>query len=94
MKQEETKPPKARALRVANLPREICRHTVGHDHSTLHRLVCGMGVMGFGVVFAMIPTLAEIHALFAHMGFELVGFAIHGLGAVPYIEWLLEERIA
>ena len=41
-----------RAVKLANLPREICNHLHGEHHPVSHRMWCGLAVMAFGVFVA------------------------------------------
>lgn len=77
-----------RTLHVANLPREICHHLIGPKHTTAHRLIAGLGVMVVGVLVAHSSALFPHYAAFA---LDTVGFSIHGLGLVPYIQALALE---
>ncbi len=82
------KPKILRAIRVANLPREICNHLHGEHHPLSHRMWVGLVVMMSGVSVAhMAGGLPHLLALVV----DMLGYGIHALGAVPYLEWLLEE---
>lgn len=77
-----------RAIKVANLPREICNHLHGDAHSVSHRMWVGFGVMLGGVMFAhMASGLPHFIAVVV----DMTGYGIHALGATPFIEWLLED---
>lgn len=77
-----------KAVKLANLPREICHHLHGDDHSVSHRMWVGVAVMGAGVYFAHLST--EFPHYVAVL-VDMTGYGIHALGATPFIEWLLEE---
>lgn len=76
-----------RHLHLANLPREVCLHLIGPQHKPHHRMIAGAVIMVAGVLIA--KSAEHFHAFPAHVALDLVGYMIHGLGAVPYIEWLL-----
>lgn len=73
------------ALHVANVPRHICDHLIGKDHSTHHRMGAGLVVMGIGV------SIAKIHSSFEIVRFlcDMSGYLVHGLGCTPFIDSLV-----
>lgn len=77
-----------RAVKVANLPREICNHLHGEDHTVAHRMWVGFVVMAGGVLLA---HTASGFPHFIAVAIDMTGYGIHALGATPFIEWLLEE---
>lgn len=74
-----------------NLPRVALRHMTGSDHTPAHHMVAGGGIMVIGVLIAksayLLPDLLVIH-----VGVDLVGYLIHGIGAVPFIEHLIANK--
>lgn len=76
-------------IRLLDLPRALCHHAVGKDHTHTHRMVAGMFIMAGGVGIAKAANLFD--GAFMHYSLDMVGYAIHGLGALPYIEYLIEE---
>lgn len=69
-------------LHAVNLPRVIAKALIGKEHTQGHRIIAGIFVMSVGVLIS--------HVEVAHAIFETVGFAIHGLGLVPFVDWLVE----
>lgn len=76
-----------RAVRVANLPRELCHMMLGDQHKTSHRMVVGFVVMTAGVLVAKQAHHMPYEALATLT--DLTGYGVHALGATPFIEWLL-----
>lgn len=76
-------------IRFIDLPRAICHHAIGRDHTLSHRMVAGGVIMAIGVSIAQAAGYFEMHLM--HYVLDLCGYAVHGLGCVPYIEYLLEE---
>lgn len=76
-----------KVVKALNFPRVICHWLIGEEHHIAHRLGVGGAVMVAGVVVA---GFAEGTPRFAHVLIEVVGYGIHALGAMPYIEWLIE----
>lgn len=77
-------------IKYLNLPKVLCQHAIGHHHTVGHRMVAGTTIMGIGVGTAKAAVL--FHSLPLHMSLDLVGYLIHGIGAVPFVEYLLDEH--
>lgn len=71
-----------------NLPRVVCQHLLDDRHSTHHHMVCGTGVMAVGVLVAKSAYLLPDFTII-HVTVDMVGYFIHGLGAVPFIEHII-----
>jgi hypothetical protein len=74
---------------VINLPKAICHFLLGQEHHIAHRMIAGVVIMGIGVV-----TAKSAHAATSEVGqisLDMVGYAVHGLGAVPFVSYLIEE---
>ncbi len=69
--------------------RTIATHLVGHDHKFWHRGLIGICFMLVGVLIAKEAAACEYHVL-ALLG-DTVGYDLHGVGLVPFIEALLAE---
>ncbi len=78
-----------RIIHVFNLPKHICNHVLGENHTKAHRMGAGMIVMVIGVTVA--KSCANIHFLNLHFIADLIGYGIHGLGLTPFIEHLAEQ---
>lgn len=72
-----------------DLSRALARHVVGTHHTLGHRMLCGIVIMVFGVGTAKASVL--VHSMPLHMGLDLVGYLIHAIGAIPFIEHLISE---
>jgi hypothetical protein len=78
------------ALTKVNLPRYICEHLFGHNHCHKKRISVGVVVMIIGVgVSKAFPAIAILHYTC-----DLLGYIIHGMVAVPVIEYLAEKETA
>jgi len=71
----------------ANVARPICDHLLNHDHTHAHRMAVGVMVMTVGVFIAKAAGHHEIEIV-AYLG-DGIGYAIHGLGLTPFVEYLL-----
>lgn len=71
-------------MRCYNLPKAICRHLVGDDHSTHHHMIVGCVVMALGVAVAKSVEYTTFPG--SHFVLDMVGYAIHGLGLTPFVE--------
>lgn len=72
-----------------NIPRLICQSLIGKSHETHHRIAVGGFLMCTGVLIAQGGHLVEIVVFKATL--DLVGYTLHGVGIVPFLEWLLES---
>lgn len=75
-------------LKIYNLPREICHHAIGKEHTHSHRMVAGTCIMLVGVAIAKSAHFFD--ATLIHFSMDMVGYAVHGLGALPFIEYVME----
>jgi hypothetical protein len=76
-------------IHVVNVPRYVCRTLIGEHHTHAHRMVAGGTMMAGGVLLSHMA--AEPHILLLTLAGDLVGYAIHGMGLVPFLDFLLEE---
>lgn len=75
-------------LDTLNFPKTVCHVVLGHDHSHGQRMIVGSVVMVVGVTVAKLP----FHDV--HFFLDLFGYAIHGMGLVPFIECYSEHLAA
>lgn len=71
-------------LEKANIPKIICVHLLGEEHTVHHRMGVGVITMAIGVVVA--KSTSGIYIV-QFVG-ELLGYLIHGIGSIPFVEWL------
>ena len=71
------------------LPRAICNHAIGKDHTAVHRMVAGTIIMAIGVGIA--KSTGYFESEYIHFSLDMVGYCIHGLGCTPFIEALIAE---
>lgn len=86
-KKEEAPQPEApikNRFGFLNVPHFVCTHLLGEHHSETHRMVVGVMVMVMGVVIS--KSMGHSPNLFLHYGADTLGYAIHGIGAIPFVE--------
>jgi hypothetical protein len=67
-----------------NVSKTICNHLIDEKHSHSHRMIVGVLIMVIGVSVSKIPvTITMIHFFL-----DGIGYAIHGIGLIPFIETL------
>lgn len=72
-----------------NIVRPMCSALLGEDHSVRYRMGAGVVIMAVGVTLA--KTVGHIpHWLIGGIG-DAVGYGLHGLGLVPFIDHLAEK---
>lgn len=52
-------------------------------------MIAGAGIMAVGVTLAQVVS-ELVHFPGAHFIFDMVGYGVHGLGLVPFIEHALD----
>lgn len=75
-----------------NVARVACDHLFGEEHTPKHRMGAGFVIMIVGVTVAKVG--GGVHALILHFSLDLIGYLIHGIGAVPFIEALIDASKA
>lgn len=65
-----------------NIPKHVSNHLCGQNHSIAHRRIVGVVVIVFGVIIA--KAGGELFVL--HVVFDAFGYALHGIGLIPFIE--------
>lgn len=76
-----------RVLHHANVPRIVCSHMLGDTHSHAHRMSVGAVVMIAGVGIA--KSVGHSHYELIAASGDLLGYLVHGAGAVPYVDWFM-----
>jgi len=66
-----------------NLTKHLARHIGGPNHTDKHHKISGAIVMATGVGLVKLASLSDLFLL--HYFAEMVGFAIHAIGVVPFI---------
>ena len=77
-------------LRHIDLARMICNHLVGDSHTKVHRFSAGVIIMAVGVTVTKVVLMVE--SGFIHAFGDLIGYAIHGIGAIPFVEHLIQKH--
>jgi len=71
-----------------NIPHWICYHLLGQHHTVGHRVFVGILVMFVGVYTSKI----HFEYIVFHYAVDCVGYAIHGIGAIPIVEYLIDTH--
>lgn len=89
MKKHRRKKPSVLAEHVHQIKlvpvRFVCEHMINEKHSTLHRCTVGTVVMVIGVLISKVGFDP-----YSHIVVEIVGFAVHGFGCVPFIDYCVK----
>lgn len=72
-----------------NLPRMICVHLIGEQHTHVHHMIVGFVIMVFGITVVKLSLLADWS--FIHVAGDLSGYAIHGIGLTPFVETIIRN---
>lgn len=71
-----------------NVSKVICHHLIDEKHSHTHRMVVGIIIMIGGVGISKISTTITV----VHFIFDGLGYAIHGIGLIPFVEALSKRE--
>lgn len=76
-------------MRHIDIPRKVCVEMLGQHQK--HRMVNGGVVMVTGVLLThtVMVLVPEYHAV--RLMADVLGYLLHGVGAIPFIEWIMKE---
>ncbi len=72
-----------------NLAKKLADHLVGKNHKQGHRYLFGVLIMFVGVSISKYSAETEYFLL--HIGGDALGYLIHGIGAIPFVEGFISE---
>jgi len=75
-------------LDTCNVPKHICCHLFGKNHSNAHRLLVG----GVVILVGALATHIECHYAAVKLIAEVIGWSCHGFGLHPYIETVINHE--
>lgn len=73
-------------IKCIDISRYISNHLVGENHSLTHRKITGVFVMITGVLIT--KAVITIPDMTIHVVGDIVGYAIHGIGLIPFVSGL------
>lgn len=85
----QKQPVKKSLLYYLNFPRRVCDLTLGEQHRPHHRMIAGTIIMVIGV--SLCKAFASFHYFFIPEITEGIGYAIHAIGATPFVEYLSKQ---
>lgn len=65
----------------------VCNHLFDERHTYEHRMIIGMFLMPTGVLISKL--FASMYVL--HFICDMVGYAIHGIGVVPIVDYAIAK---
>lgn len=71
------------SLSFINVARKVADHLLGKHHTAKHRKYIGGIMMLFGVGLVKVLGVFDSHIL--HFFSDVVGYALHGIGLIPFI---------
>lgn len=75
-----------RKLKRLNVVKFVWNHLLNRKHSYTHRVITGSIIMLIGVLIAKHVS----HLPYMHYIADMVGYAVHGVGAIPFVDKLVE----
>lgn len=78
------------AAKVIEIPTKLTNHLVGENHTMRHRKITGVFIIMVGVIVAKSGNLISIHII--HYLCDAVGYLIHGIGTIPFVEQILNSQ--
>lgn len=85
----QKQPVKKSPLYYFNLPKRVCDLTLGEKHKPRHRMIAGTIIMVLGV--GLSKAFMSFHYFFIPEITEGIGYAIHAIGATPFVEYLSKQ---
>jgi hypothetical protein len=73
-----------------NVPRIVVQSAFGQHHTRKHRLAAGLIIMAFGVMIA--KTGGDVHVYGLHYVFDGLGYLVHAIGGIPFLELFESEE--
>jgi hypothetical protein len=67
-----------------NVAKPICNSLAGKHHTFIHRACVGVLIMAIGVLIA--KTIGHHPVQFVAIFGDMVGYGIHGLGLMPFVD--------
>jgi hypothetical protein len=71
-------------ISVINLPRKVCNHLMGEEHTDFHRCTVGTCFIIIGVAISKVGIFFSMQVI--QGGLDGIGYLIHAAGTVPFIE--------
>lgn len=82
--------PESKFRKVISYPTTfISNHMFGEKHTHRHKMGVGGVIAVIGVYIASSAHHFTLH--FVQIGVDLIGYAVHGLGVAPYIEFFMKK---
>lgn len=78
-------------LCACNITRPVAEHLIGKKHTVYHRMAIGAVIMVAGVC---VSKVALVDIPMVHYAKDVIGYAIHGIGCIPFIEYLTNTTLA
>lgn len=76
-------------IRKANFAIPLCDALLGEKHPVKYRMATGVFVMAVGVTIA--KTLGHGPYMLASFLADAVGYGLHGVGLIPFVDHLVEK---
>lgn len=69
---------------IPNPTKKICNNLIGKEHNLTHRVIVGTIIMTVGVYITKLAAMT--HNIFIDILGDTIGFLLHGIGAIPFVE--------
>ena len=73
-----------------NLSERIYTHLLGENHTHVHRKITGVFIMVFGVGLVKFTYMFPFEII--HFVGDGVGYLIHGIGCLPFVENITKHK--
>ncbi len=73
-----------------DMSKTVCDHLIGSHHTHMHRITAGSVIMIIGVTIA--KSGHAIPFILLEYVVDIVGYLIHGIGAIPIIEKISQSH--
>ena len=77
-------------LKKLDISKPIAHHLIGEQYTSRHRKCIGASIMVVGV--GLVQASHTIDVFIIHFACDVIGYAIHGLGAIPFISSIEKSK--
>lgn len=79
-------------IKIKDPSKYICENLIGENHTKTHHMIAGGMIAIFGVGIVKVSMWVPFEPV--HFAGELIGYVIHGIGSIPFVDHIVKEMNA